>query len=161
MSNFKGRVAIVTGAASGIGKQVALRLAAEGAIPVIADLNLDAASATAKEIQAKGTDAFAVAMNVVDEAQVEKGVADTEPGSERQAAIVARLLAHGANANVELGFAAPLASVVQGTRDFLRPGSDHLAVAELLVAAGNPVEPRFLDTADGPLVAWLEERLVG
>jgi 3-hydroxybutyrate dehydrogenase len=77
MSNFKGRVAIVTGAASGIGKQVALRLAAEGAIPVIADLNLDAASATAKEIQAKGSDAFAVAMNVVDEAQVEKGVADT------------------------------------------------------------------------------------
>ena len=77
MSNFKGRVAIVTGAASGIGKQVALRLAAEGAIPVIADLNLDAASATAKEIQAKGSDAFAVAMNVTDEAQVEKGVADT------------------------------------------------------------------------------------
>ena len=77
MSNFKGRVAIVTGAASGIGKQVALRLAAAGAIPVIADLNLDAASATAKEIQAKGSDAFAVAMNVVDEAQVEKGVADT------------------------------------------------------------------------------------
>jgi 3-hydroxybutyrate dehydrogenase len=82
MSNFKGRVAIVTGAASGIGKQVALRLAAEGAIPVIADLNLDAASATAKEIQALykdkgGSDAFAVAMNVVDEAQVEKGVADT------------------------------------------------------------------------------------
>ena len=77
MSNFKGRVAIVTGAASGIGKQVALRFAAEGAIPVIADLNLDAASATAKEIQAKGSDAFAVAMNVVDEAQVEKGVADT------------------------------------------------------------------------------------
>jgi 3-hydroxybutyrate dehydrogenase len=77
MSNLKGRVAIVTGAASGIGKQVALRLAAEGAIPVIADLNLDAASATAKEIQAKGADAFAVAMNVVDEGQVEKGVADT------------------------------------------------------------------------------------
>ena len=33
MSNFKGRVAIVTGAASGIGKQVALRFAAEGAEP--------------------------------------------------------------------------------------------------------------------------------
>ncbi|MPZ34173.1 MAG: 3-hydroxybutyrate dehydrogenase [Rhodospirillales bacterium] len=82
MSDFKGRVAIVTGAASGIGKQIALRLAAEGAIPVIADLNLDAASAAAKEIQAlykdkSGADAFAVAMNVTDEAQVEKGVADT------------------------------------------------------------------------------------
>ena len=51
--------------------------AAEGGIPVIADLNLDAADATAKEIKAKGGDAFAVAMNVTDEAQVEKGVADT------------------------------------------------------------------------------------
>ena len=72
-----GKTAIVTGAASGIGKQIAIRIAAEGGIPVIADLNLDAASATAKEIAAKGGDAFAVAMNVVDEAQVEKGVADT------------------------------------------------------------------------------------
>jgi 3-hydroxybutyrate dehydrogenase len=82
MSSFKGRVAIVTGAASGIGRQIAFRLAAEGAIPVIADLNLDAAGATAKEIRALhkdkgGGDAFAVAMNVTDEAEVEKGVADT------------------------------------------------------------------------------------
>ena len=69
MSRFKGRVAIVTGAASGIGKQIAIRIAAEGGIPVIADLNLDAANATAKEIAGKGGDAFAVAMNVVDEAQ--------------------------------------------------------------------------------------------
>ena len=50
--------------------------AAEGGIAVIADLNLDAASATAEEIKAKGGDAFAVAMDVTDEAQVEKGVAD-------------------------------------------------------------------------------------
>ena len=77
MSRFKGRVAIVTGAASGIGREIALRFAAEGGIPVIADLNLDAAAKAADEIKAKGGDAFAVAMNVVDEAQVEKGVADT------------------------------------------------------------------------------------
>ena len=48
MSRFDGRVAIVTGAASGIGKEIALRFAAEGGIPVIADLNLDAAEATAR-----------------------------------------------------------------------------------------------------------------
>ena len=77
MSRFTGRVAIVTGAASGIGKEIALRLAAEGGIPVIADLNLDAAAKTAAEIKAKGGDAFAVAMNVTDEAEVETGVADT------------------------------------------------------------------------------------
>ncbi len=77
MSRFKGRIAIVTGAASGIGKEIALRIAAEGGVPVIADLNLDAANATAKAIAAKGGDAFAVAMNVTDEEQVEKGVADT------------------------------------------------------------------------------------
>ena len=68
--------AIITGAASGIGKAIALRFAAAGATPVIADLNLDAADATAREIRAKGCDAFAVAMDVADEAMVEKGVAD-------------------------------------------------------------------------------------
>src|SRR5438045_6645243 len=77
MSRFNGKVGIITGAASGIGKEVALRFAAEGGTPVIADLNLDAADATAREIKAKGSDAFAVGMNVADEAAVEKGVADT------------------------------------------------------------------------------------
>src|SRR5712675_2069926 len=77
MSRFDGKVAVITGAASGIGKEIALRFAAEGGIPVIADLNLDAADATAREIKAKGSDAFAVGMNVADEAAVEKGVADT------------------------------------------------------------------------------------
>ena len=76
MSRFDGKVGIITGAASGIGKEIALRFAAEGGIPVIADLNLDLADATARGIKASGADAFAVAMNVADEAAVEKGVAD-------------------------------------------------------------------------------------
>ncbi len=75
--DLKDRVAIITGAASGIGKDIAIRHAEAGGIPVIADLNLDAANATAEEIKAKGGQAFAVAMNVTDEDQVEKGVADT------------------------------------------------------------------------------------
>jgi 3-hydroxybutyrate dehydrogenase len=77
MTRFGGQVAIVTGAASGIGKQIALRFAAEGGSPVIADLDRDAAEATAQEIRANGCDAFAVAMNVADETAVEAGVADT------------------------------------------------------------------------------------
>jgi 3-hydroxybutyrate dehydrogenase len=76
MARFDKQVGIITGAASGIGKEIALRYAAEGGTPVIADLNLDAANKTAAEIKAKGGDAFAVAMNVVDEAAVDKGVAD-------------------------------------------------------------------------------------
>jgi 3-hydroxybutyrate dehydrogenase len=74
---FDGKVAIITGAASGIGKEIALRFAAQGGIPVIADLNIDAAGATASEIKSKGSNSFAVGMNVADEVAVEKGVADT------------------------------------------------------------------------------------
>src|ERR1700726_1585506 len=77
MCRFDGKGAIITGARSGIGKEIARRVAAGGGIPVIADLNLDAADATAREIKTKGPDAFAVGMNVADEAAVEKGVADT------------------------------------------------------------------------------------
>ena len=73
MARFDRKVAIVTGAASGIGKEIALRFAAEGGTPVIADLNLDAADATAARSRPKARDAFAVAMNVADEDAVEQG----------------------------------------------------------------------------------------
>lgn len=73
---LQGKVALITGAASGIGKEIALEYAKQGAKIVIADLNLDAATAAAAEITAAGGTAMAVAMNVTDEAQVDKGVAD-------------------------------------------------------------------------------------
>jgi rhamnulose-1-phosphate aldolase/alcohol dehydrogenase len=67
------RVALVTGASSGIGKAIATRLAAEGACVVIADLDLAKAQAVAAEIG--GTDvAIGVQADVTDEAQVQAGV---------------------------------------------------------------------------------------
>lgn len=72
---LKDKVAIVTGAASGIGKSIALSFAREGAMVAIADLNLAAAEATAKEITASGGQAMGVAMDVSNEAAVNDGVA--------------------------------------------------------------------------------------
>jgi 3-hydroxybutyrate dehydrogenase len=71
---LKDKVAIVTGAASGIGKEIARTYAREGARVVIADLNQTAADATAAELGGPQK-ALAVAMDVTDERQVEAGVA--------------------------------------------------------------------------------------
>ncbi len=70
-----GKVAIVTGAASGIGKRIAEVYAKNGAAVAIADLNLAAANAAADEIVAAGGKAIGVAMDVTDEQQVDDGVA--------------------------------------------------------------------------------------
>ncbi|MER3554329.1 MAG: bifunctional rhamnulose-1-phosphate aldolase/short-chain dehydrogenase [Meiothermus sp.] len=70
---LEGKVALVTGAASGIGKAIAHRLAAEGAHVVIADINEGGAEAVAAEIRkARGhRKALSVGMNVTDEDAVE------------------------------------------------------------------------------------------
>lgn len=70
-----GKVAIVTGAASGIGKRIAEIYAQNGAAVAIADLNLDGANATARELEGKGAKALGVKMDVTDEADVDAGVA--------------------------------------------------------------------------------------
>jgi 3-hydroxybutyrate dehydrogenase len=72
---LKDKSAIVTGAASGIGKDIALVFAREGAKVAIADLARDATEATAKEIRAAGGQALGVAMDVTDEKAVNDGVA--------------------------------------------------------------------------------------
>lgn len=72
---LKDKVAIITGSASGIGKEIAIEYAAQGAKVCIADLSLEAANATAREIVQSGGVAMGVAMNVTDEAQVDAGVA--------------------------------------------------------------------------------------
>jgi NAD(P)-dependent dehydrogenase (short-subunit alcohol dehydrogenase family) len=65
-----GKVAVVTGAGSGIGRAAAVRFAAEGAAVAVVDLNADAAKNTAAQISAAGGRALAVAADVADRAQV-------------------------------------------------------------------------------------------
>jgi 3-hydroxybutyrate dehydrogenase len=72
--SLKDKVAVVTGAASGIGKEIARQFHAEGAKVAIADINLAAAQATAQEFDASGKTAMGVAMDVTDEAAVDRGV---------------------------------------------------------------------------------------
>jgi rhamnulose-1-phosphate aldolase/alcohol dehydrogenase len=68
-----GRIALVTGAASGIGKAIATRLAAEGACVVIADLDLEKAQAAAAEIGNSDV-AIGVAADVTDEKAVDASI---------------------------------------------------------------------------------------
>jgi hypothetical protein len=69
------------------------------------------------------------------------------------AGLMERLLALGAEPGAALGWAA------HGSRNHRVPARDYVAVAELLVAAGVPLEPTLLDDAEGLLYAWLEEHV--
>ncbi len=70
---LNGKVALITGAASGIGKEIALLYARNGASVAIADINQAAAQQTADEINAAGGRALGVAMDVTREDAVNAG----------------------------------------------------------------------------------------
>jgi 3-hydroxybutyrate dehydrogenase len=73
--SIKDKVAVVTGAASGIGKEIARTYVRAGAKVVIADLNRAGADAAAAELNGGERNAIGVAMDVTDEVQVEAGMA--------------------------------------------------------------------------------------
>ena len=73
---LENKVAVITGAASGIGREIAVVFAREGAKVAIADLDRKAAEAAAREIDAGGDRAIGVAMDVADERQVEAATAE-------------------------------------------------------------------------------------
>jgi ankyrin repeat protein len=75
--------------------------------------------------------------------------------------VVSALLERGADplaAAPEPG-ATPLAWAAHGSQFWELPDRDFVGVAELLTAAGTPVEPRFVEVAEGPLYGWLERRV--
>jgi 3-oxoacyl-[acyl-carrier protein] reductase len=71
---LKGKVALVTGAAQGIGKAIALLLARNGADLVVSDINLEKAQETAKEIQTIGRKSSALKVDVASLEDVERMV---------------------------------------------------------------------------------------
>jgi len=72
-----GKVALITGAAQGIGKSIALTLARKGADIAVSDVNLEKAEETAKELEGLGRKAIAIKGNVASVAEAEKMVEET------------------------------------------------------------------------------------
>ena len=88
MRGLTGKTAIVTGAGSGIGRAIALRLGAEGVTVGVFDINLGGAGDTAQAITAAGGKALAVGCDITDYAAVTKAVAEFEAATGAGTAIL-------------------------------------------------------------------------
>ncbi|MER2038228.1 MAG: SDR family oxidoreductase [Solibacillus sp.] len=77
MGRLDNKIALITGGANGIGKQIATRYTEEGAKVVLADFNAEALEATVAEFKANGFEAHGVKVNVAVEEDVQKMVDET------------------------------------------------------------------------------------
>ena len=80
---LRNRVAVVTGAASGIGQEIARSFAREGARVAIVDINTEGAQRAAAQIMEEGGEAMAVSLDVTHESQVKEGIAQVASAYER------------------------------------------------------------------------------
>lgn len=74
--DYKGKTAFITGGAQGIGQGVCMTFAGYGANVIVADFNLEGAQKTAQEIEKNGGSAYAVKIDVSDQASVEAALAE-------------------------------------------------------------------------------------
>ncbi|MDH5670016.1 MAG: SDR family oxidoreductase [Nitrospira sp.] len=77
MKRLKGKVAIVTGSSSGIGKAIALRFGAEGATVIVTARRMALCEQVAEQIRADGGEALAIQTDVSDESQVDRLMQET------------------------------------------------------------------------------------
>ena len=77
MDCFKGKVAIITGGASGIGRAVCLELGKFGATTIVADINLEGAGEVSKAVSSNGGSAAAAALDVRDAEAIERLIDET------------------------------------------------------------------------------------
>ena len=77
MNRLKGKVAFITGAASGIGHSTAVLFAGEGAKVAVADVDERGGESTVKKIHEQGGEAFFVKTNVAEEGSVKKAIEET------------------------------------------------------------------------------------
>ena len=96
---FSDRTAIVTGGASGIGRAVARRLAAEGAAVAVADRNADGAAAVVAELQGTGAEAVAITLDIAQPEDARRMVAETMDRFGRL-----DILVHSAGVGIERSF---------------------------------------------------------
>ena len=142
--DLDGKVAIVTGGGRGIGRAIALRLAQDGARVVVADLNENNASHVAQEIQDKGGDAFAFAVDVTRMERVEEMIRETIARYEQLNILIN---------NADIGAIAPLMDTDEKTWDAVMDVNAKgvllcsQAAARQMIAQGNG--GRIINNASG------------